>query len=310
MDGFLTSPAFASYRALGIKIGGSGVVASVVPSPDALEGLPAAGEAASRLWSAVSRIPLISTGNLGNTFVIDPATGEYAVDPSRTGAPSNGVRFILYALVEGTEDPDLSQEIGHVDLVDQGATSAGIDLRLTAVADGLTFLEYGVTVEGDDTNGTVAIDGFVADATNRLDFDFDVSATENGNQTNVSLNASVRVDSEGLVITVAANGASFDGQEGSLTVQLSVRYGSESLDIDVEGDDTAIDATFRINGSVFATATGNPDAPVILGADGTELSEQEIRVLQEIVETADEIFNFFEDLAGPAEGIILLAAIL
>lgn len=310
MDNVLESPAWASYEAMSSRIGGSGIVASVVPALETGDGLPAVGQAASRLLSAASRIPLISPGSLGQTFVIDPATGEYAADPSRTGAPANGVRFILYDLIEGTEEPDLENEIGHVDLVDAGAGISGIDLRLTGVANGLTFIDYGVAVDGSDTEGTVSIDGFLTDGTDQLDFVFDVMASETGGQTTIDLDAMLSVSSHDLTVTLSADGAAFDGQPGSVTVQLVVQYGSESLAIDVTGSDTAIDASFHINGSLFATATGDPESPVILGADGMELSESEIAVLGEIVRTADEVFEFFEDLVEPAEGIILLAVIL
>lgn len=309
MDGFLSSPAWASYEALSKKIGGNGIVASRIPTLET-EGLPIVGDATNRLLGAASRIPLISTGNLGNTFVIDPTSGEYANDPARTGAPANGVRFILYELIEGTEDPDLGNEIGHLQLVDNGASSSGIDLQLTAVANGLTFVSYGLAVAGDETAGSVHIDGFVADDADQLDFTFDVAATDNGTETTVDLDATLAVDSENFSVTVAADGSGLSEQGESLTARVDVMYGAESLSIDVAGNDQAIDATFRINGAVLATATGDPNDPQIVGAEGMELTGPEIVVLMHIVETSDDIFRFFEDLVEPAEGIILLAVIL
>ncbi len=310
MDHVLQSPEWASYVAMSSRIGGSGLVASVVPALETLDGLPAVGETATKLLGAAIRIPLISTGNLGKTFVIDPGTGEYAVDPTRGGAPANGVRFVLYELIEGTESPDLENEIGHVDLVDAGAGISGIDLRLTAVANGLPFIDYGVAVDGSDTEGNVSIDGFVTDGTDQLDFAFDVAATESGAQTTIELDATLSVNSHNLTVTVAADGTSFDGEGGSLTAHVSVRYGGESLDVDVTGNDTSLEASFHINGSLFATATGDPENPVVLGADGMELSEGEMAVLGEIIQTTDEVFTFFGELVEPAEGIILLAVIL
>ena len=309
MDGLLTSPAWASYEALSKKIGGTGLVASRVPALET-DGFPVVGDATSRLLSAANRIPLISTGNLGKTFVIDPASGEYVDDPARTSAPSNGVRFVLYELVEGTEDPDLENEIGHLQLVDNGVGTAGIDLQLTAVANGLTFVEYGIALTGDDAAGSVSIDGFVADGTDRLDFTFDVAATDSGSATTIDLDATLSVNSESLTVTVTADGSSLAEQGEAVTAQVSVTYGAESLSIDVSGNDEAIDATFRVNGSVLATATGDPESPQILGAEGMELTAQEIEVLGKIIETADDVFKFFEDLVEPAEGIILLAVIL
>lgn len=309
MDGLLSSPAWASYEALSRKIGGSGLVAARVPALET-DGYPVVGDATNSLLSVANRIPLISTGNLGKTFVIDPTSGEYVNDPSRTGAPSNGVRFVLYELIEGTEDPDLGDEIGYLQLVDNGASGPGIDLRLTAVANGLTFVDYGVAVDGNDAAGTVSIDGLVTDGTDQLDFNFDVAATDNGTETTIDLDATLAVNSGSLIVSLTADGSSIEGQSDAVAARVTVTYGGESLSIDVSGNDQAIDATFRINGSVFATATGDPENPLILGAEGMELTAGEIEVLGHIIETADDVFEFFEDLVEPAEGIILLAVIL
>jgi len=309
LDGLLASPAWASYEALSKKIGGSGIVAARIPAIET-DGFPVVGDATGRLLSAANRIPLISAGNLGKTFVIDATTGEYVDDPGRAGAPSNGVRFVLYELIEGTENPDLDNEIGHLQLVDNGGASAGIDLRLTAVANGLTFVEYGVEVDGNDAAGSVSIDGFVADGTDQLDFTFTVAATETATETTIDLDATLSVASQNLSVSVSADGSSLEGQGDAVTAQVVVTYGDESLSIDFSGNEQSINATFRINGSVLATATGNPDDPQILGAEGMELTALEIEVLGHIIETTDDIFEFFEDLVEPAEGIILLAVIL
>jgi hypothetical protein len=79
--------------------------------------------------------PLISDAHRGKTFVYDGAQHRWVIDPARTGAPANGVRFITYE-PRGAE-PDATRPIGHADLIDLGDASAGLALRLVVV-EGLT----------------------------------------------------------------------------------------------------------------------------------------------------------------------------
>lgn len=312
-EAFFESGSWRSFEALGSRIDASGVTASMIPGLDGLSGAvaspgEAAASAAFRLLLATQRVPLISSGSLGKTFVIDPATGEYAPDPSRTGAQANGVRFILYD-VDELGEPDLASEIGHVDLLDDGASTEGISLRLVAQVGGAVFLDYGVALAGDETFASVTVDGFLVPDGERLDFSFSANATQSQGEFTLDLDASLDVDSRDFHVTLTADGVGME-DDGSFDIALSIRYGSQSIAIEASGNDDTMSAVFRVNGSVFATAEGDPDAPVILGADGEALSLDEIRVLGEILEVADGVFEFFGELLEPAGGIIELAVIL
>src|SRR5262249_29507670 len=48
---------------------------------------------ANASMDGTASIPLISTGNRGKTFVYNATLHNWEIDPARTGAPSNGVRF-------------------------------------------------------------------------------------------------------------------------------------------------------------------------------------------------------------------------
>ena len=308
-ESFFQSSEWKSYEALGTRIGPASASASVVPglegwAVEAPSGAAGAAEAATRLLVSTQRIPLISAGSLGTTFAIDPTTGEYAPDPARTGAPANGVRFILYGLLPGTQDPDLSNEIGWVDLTDDGASSDGIDLRLTAVAEGVTFLEYGVALSGTETRASLGVDGFLRDGPVQLDFSFAANVSSDGQRHTLDVDATLDVEAEDLHVVLSADGIGVEEEaQGTLAFDLRVSYGADSIAIEATGTDRQISAVFRVNGEVFATAEGDPDQPVILGADGEPLSLDEVEVLE-------DVFEFFEHLVEPAGGIIELAVAL
>jgi hypothetical protein len=316
LEAVFQTPAWRSFEALGVRFDLASASAAVAPAPVATEpaGLGAAlgsdvtVTAARRLAVAVSSIPVISPGARGTTFVIDPATGEYTPDPARTDAPANGVRFILYGVNPVTGEPLLEDEIGHADLVDEGDSTSGIALRLTVVSDGETFLEYSVSLEGNDTSGAIDVDGYVRDAEHRLDFELDIVGASGTEQT-FDLDVHVEIASRGFEVDVSVSGMETDGSDSG-EIQVFVRHGEESIQIDVTGSDEEIAAEFRVNGELFATATGDPVNPEILGAGGEPLSADEQQVLGHILEVMEGLFEFFGELLAPAGAIILLGVVL
>jgi len=72
----------------------------------------------------------IPPGNLGSTFVYEPGSG-YVLDPSATGAPSDGVRFLLYS-VDSTSRTVITppQEDGYVDLINLFQSSNVTTMRV------------------------------------------------------------------------------------------------------------------------------------------------------------------------------------
>jgi hypothetical protein len=125
VDAVFADDDWASFRALSVPI-------DLGETIRAIRGLIDGGIRADQL---------ISDSSLGMTFVYDPAQNKYVADPLRTGAPANGIRLILYAATSIGE-PDVTQETGHADLIDNGAGVDGIDLRFEVVNEGQTFLDY------------------------------------------------------------------------------------------------------------------------------------------------------------------------
>ena len=103
----------------------------------------------------------------GRTYAHHPQEGWYhAAD--RTGAPENGMRFILYAVNPVTEDPT-ETEIGYVDVKDESTETAAV-VRLIVVSGEVEYVNYRVTASGQIGSLSVVIDGFVTDGTETVEF--------------------------------------------------------------------------------------------------------------------------------------------
>lgn len=264
---------------------------------------------AGRLATAPSAAPIISHLHRGKTFVYDPAIDDYAVDPDRTGAPANGVRFIMYAVdVEGR--PIVDEEIGYADLVDEGDNSSeDIVLHLTVVERGVTILDYRTSLDENGDRGTITVDGFLSGDGNRLDFAIEATGTDVGGRTTLDVSFDMRVDARNFSITGTVHGVE-EGNEGEGDVDITVRHRSESIRVDLSGQDGVIDGTFFLNGDVFATVSGPENEPTFLGASGDPLTGPEFLVLRHIVDTVEDVFDFLEDLVDPVDELVTLGAIL
>ena len=82
--------------------------------------------------------PIVPVDYLGRTYV--PGIDGYEYDAARTGAPANGVRFILYEVGPITREPGAT-EIGYVDLLDESSTLAYV-IRVLAVTGGVERINY------------------------------------------------------------------------------------------------------------------------------------------------------------------------
>jgi len=256
----------------------------------------------------VEGAPLISEGNRGSTFVYDPATDDYVLDPEREGAPATGVRFILYE-VDGSGTPIVGEEIGHADLVDEGDTSSEqIALHLTAVANGRTHLDYRTTLDGSDGEGALTVAGFVqGDGEARLDFDVQVAGEVVDSRDQVDLDFDLDVASRDFEIDGRVRGI---GEDEAGEIDVTVRHGTDSFQLLASVANQTIDGSIRLNGELFATASGPADDPTFTNANGLALSGIEILVLVAIADSVEDVFDLVEDLIDPVDNLVILGALL
>jgi hypothetical protein len=308
MQASFDSPAMAGYVAASGAISGtlgtSAAAAAVraVPTKALIAGgKPAAGHYAATVAKAYVRPsggirPSLSTAAipaeyLGVTFTYNADTDQY--EPSDlTGAPENGVRFMVYAVnpISGVPIEPLV-EVGYADIVTT-ETASSATVRVELVSAGVTFLDYAVGVTGSATELTVTVSGFVSNGDDQVNFDLDNHLTS----------TSVGVDYNLTVPTRGGFRIDFEGAatEGTVTSTLEARgpHGT----VTISGTQTSTSGTFevQVNGELFATiTTSESEPPVITGADGEPLSEAELEALQAVYAVFLEGFDFFEDLLDP-----------
>jgi len=322
MDVILESEAMAGFRALGAGITFQGVapeldIALRIGGELGIPTTPAQARGlAGHLFSAASKLgpdplnnPIISVFRRGKTFAYDPDLGRYVIDEDRMGAPPTGVRFILYRPgAEGKPDPNA--EVGHADLIDEGDNSVEeIALRLLVVEGTVTRLDYRTTLDVMDHGGEITVAGFLQGDWNKLDFDIKVIGSETAQENTVDIAFEMGIASRNFLITGSVSGVENESGEGG-EIDLLVRHGSDSFQVDLSGTSDTIDGTFDLNGKLFATVTGDHDAPTFTGATGSPLTLPEVLVLRQIIDSTEDVFDFWEDLMDPVDELVILAFIL
>ena len=235
---------------------------------------------------------------LGTTFIFDPGSNTY-VPSDRTGAPANGVRFIVYAIDPITGAPIVGTEVGHADLID---TSAGnqltAGLRLIVVGGGTTYLDYAFSASGGPNSVNLQVDGFVSDGLTRLNFGIDASVAMVEEELSIDMDFSFSIPSRQFSVTASLDGQS--GSSGSLgEITLTIMSAGAKVRFDITEDVSTVNATVYVNNRIFATVTGDPSNPTVLGAGGNELTTEEAAALANLLQVAEGAFEFFSSVMAP-----------
>ena len=232
--------------------------------------------------------------HLGVTFVRNAETLVYEAS-DRTGAPPNGVRFIVYTVnpISGQPVAPL-QEVGYADVeVTQSTSSASI--RIELVSGNVTYLDYTVGATASQTAATINVLGFVSNGEDRVNFDLDIHVNSDSILTldyalSVPTRGNFRMDLEETWNTntsVVTSSLELRGPHGAVTVAGTWANDTGTYNVEVNGDP-------------FATITVTQGAdPVIAGADGEPLTQEELQALQEIYLVFLGGYDFFEDLLDP-----------
>ena len=244
----------------------------------------------------------------GTTFVIDSASLEYVADPSRAGAPGNGVRFMLYAIDPSTQQPLPGREIGYADLTDEGSPAGpGIALRLRVVTGGITRLEYGVAVVGTDSAATLQAAGFTTTGASRVEFRVGVVGMRAADTTANEVQFAIGIPSKAFHATATLQHAALSGDSAG-AIALNVRQGFNQVGMLAHATPSQIEAVFQINGIPFATAQGDPGHPDVRGADGRDLTPAEAHALIGIHLLVGRVAEMFDGLMRPVGGMLAVGA--
>jgi hypothetical protein len=306
MGSAFDSPATAGFSVASDAIAGvlqfsppAAAAVRAMPTKSLVGGKPGAQHYAAKVAkayrqpsaAAYSTAASVPAQYLGVTFVYNAETDQYEAS-ELTGAPEDGVRFLVYAInpISGAVIEPVV-EVGHADIVVTESASAAT-VRIELVSEDVTYLDYSVGVTGGVNSATVTVSGFVSNGDDRVDFDLDTHVNA----------AALSVDYSLIVPTRSGFRIDFEGEmtSASSTSSLEARgpHGTVVIAGNHEGDSGTFEVT--VNGELFATVnytTGQE--PEIVGADGQALTEQELHALGLVFAVFIQGFDFVEDLLDP-----------
>ena len=304
-DAFASGPT-ASFAAVGgdisLALGGSPLVASSAAL--ALSHPSKASERYARQIAALvsgggsaiqASVVGIPVEVAGKTFVWDESTDAYVVS-GLSGAPSNGVRFLLYAVDPVTLRPvEPVVETGYVDVIDQ-STSALANVRIMVVEGDVTYLDYQVVASGTTSSAIVTLSGFAFNGTTRANFTLKNTVSNNGGGIVIVLDYSLDVPSRDLSVDWTAT---FGDVSQSLTLDLTVS--GPNGDVRLVGTSNADGGTFavKVNGDTFATITVTASTLVVTGATGDPLTSDEEQAFEAVFDCFEGSLDAFSALLLP-----------
>jgi hypothetical protein len=261
--------------------------------------------------------PVLPDTLLGKTFEWVPDSAKY-VATDRTGAPANGITFILYKATLGLPDP--TQEVGSLDISDANP-AAGAELRFVVRGTGgsPTVLDYTLTYLPGSQSATVQASGYVSNGRagaleRRFTFDGALGATglANGVSESVDFTYDVNVPDVTVELHLAATEDTLN--DSSITA-IDYRFTRRQENIRLLGADTITNAGNTENGTFGVTVNGNAYASLsivngaatiydhsgaVVPVNGNDQQYEDEVVLALILGVIDASFRFAEVLAIPA----------
>jgi hypothetical protein len=312
------SPALEAYASastyMSAVVGGSAAVAMrAAPSASLVQGGKAGairyGTALSRDYVTFRRAPSPSTAAAeipaeyaGKTFVWDVETDQY-VASDLPGAPSNGVRFLLYAVDPVTGEPvePLVPIDGYAQLT-MTETSSSATVRITVVSSDVTYLDYSAVLSGNASSATITISGFATNGTDRVDFDLDTQLSDFGaDGLTLAMDYELNVPTRGgFLLDLEATLSGLGTESPQTTIDLLARGDHGTVRIDGSATEAGGSFDVTVNGDHYATITidaGGQDQ--VAGADGQPLGGEELDAVVSVYNMFGSGLDFFYDLTGP-----------
>lgn len=230
---------------------------------------------------------LIPPPAFGKTFTYNTETQQYQLSGD-AGAPTNGIRFRLYAVANGAVTVPL-QDIGYVELTEPSASSLGLRVLVG------TLLDYQGSATLAPTSVSVTAQGFVSNGTIQVDFDLSLGVSQT---TGVSVDYAIDVpeNATGIRLEVAGN------LELVGTATITIDHQDEHVVLKVTGslESGPITGTIEHQGEIVVNISGTKAAPIFTDPGGTPLTQQQIDALEQLAAFIDDVFVAFAGLLSPA----------
>lgn len=242
----------------------------------------------------------------GTTYVFDLERHRYVADPTREGAPQDGVRYILYAVNPLTGEPRVSEEIGHADLTDEGDdTPNAASLRLQAVSDGITFVDYTVALAGAPHAMELTVNGTFFDRSKHLEFAIRAHAEATEVRQSLALQFQLAVPEDEFALANQARAVATRA-DSTVHAEQAVHIDATTFAISsVHGPDR-VDATVGVNGVPFAVIHGRTGTLVVVSPAGDPLSDEERVALGRLMGLFDGVSRILGQLLGPVAALFAL----
>ncbi len=296
LDSTFHSNALASFGALSGIIGSTAATAALAragtivqatlprPSTPGVTAQAAAvrqlsGLRALNLSPASPQGPVINDTLYGSIFTYD-ATAQAYVRSATTGGPTNGVRFILYAInpLTGSLQVPLSP-VGQADLLDEsvGAT-AKLHIIVTGNNGTPTYLDYTAALTFTQTSLVATLSGTLTNAlagSANKTLTFSVNATFT--ITTISVTGTYTLNNPAVTITLTASDRRVVTTD-SVTLSFGFTRQGEAISFSgrlvTTGDvvDT-VDAAIKVNGQPYASVKGNNLAVTFYDANGVAITD-------------------------------------
>jgi hypothetical protein len=316
MNETFASPAFASFSTFSFMfdaaLGGSPIISSSLAALDVrgkdVHGVRAAAArsalrlaamlkrgSASSLSSGRAAYAAVPAGVAGKTFVFDVATSSYIMS-DLTGAPGNGVRFLLYAVDPASYAPlDPLVETGHVDLIDLsgGTTQAA---RVLVVSGGTTYVDYTVTATSGTSSGRVTVVGMVTDGKTQANITLRSTITFTAGLT---LTYSLDLPQRDVSIDLSVGVNDVSVPDSPITVSLTMQGPNGTVSMGGQFTDTSGSLNIKVNGHAFATISTDGTTVTITRVDGTALADDELLALQGVFDVQAGAFVSFDQMLAP-----------
>lgn len=255
---------------------------------------------------AESLAAVIPSDVRGRTYVFDPNQRRYVPDPNRTGAPENGVRYVLYAVHPFTHEPVVSEEIGHADLTDEGGDAPNaVSLRLRAVSEGVTFVDYTVALAGATHTGDLAVQGAFFDGRKHLTFAIQAHAESGAESQSLALEFQLAVPEDRFALANRARAVATSA-DNTLRAEQAVAIDGNTFTIASVHQPERLDATVGVNGAPFARIHGDASTLSVLGPDGQPLSAEERAALGHLLGLFDGVSRLLGCLLAPIGALFAL----
>jgi len=256
---------------------------------------------------------------VGKTFEWDFTLQQYDTT-ARAGAPSNGVRFILYAIDPLTDlpaGPAPGTEVGYVDLKDEGSASQPkVHVIVAGVGGAPVYVDYTVSLTSQSASQVrISTAGYITNAAGSPDsLRFSGAISASGSNTSVSVTEDVSFDVNSHDIHVR-NWQQVTLTQTTISLRISFRFEHAGEVVTLEGSLDATDTgnvhgtfTSKVDGGLYATctvtATPNSYTLTCQGADADGLSADDNAALDALGEAAGSVNSIFEGILGPAIGVL------